>query len=96
MTQARIDICYRNLLITLAKDAEDLKRDVTAMFSAVKTEQSNGRRNGIRTLINARNRQRARLLQLLNRNKAALHYFFQTTDAEKVATHKIKLSCTDS
>ena len=95
MTQSRIDICYRNLLITLAKDAEYLKREVTNMFAAVKTEQSNGRRNGIRTLINARNRQRARLLQLLNRNKAALHYFFQTTNAEKIADEPIKISCTD-
>ena len=95
MTQARIDICYRNLLITLAKDAEDLKREVTAMHLALKTEESNGRRNGMRTIINSRNRQRARLLQLLNRNKAALHYFFQTTNAEKIADEPIKISCTD-
>jgi len=75
MTKPELEHGYRNLLQALATDAEELKQQVTDMHAAVKKEQSNGRRNGIRTLINARNRQRARLLQLLGRNKAALRYF---------------------
>jgi len=75
MTKPELESDYRKLLINLANDAEALKQQVTDMHAAVKAEQSSGRRNGIRTLINARNRQRARLLQLLGRNKAALHYF---------------------
>lgn len=75
MTHHEIETGYLKLLATLANDALALKDQVTDMHAAVKVEQSSGRRNGIRTLINARNRQRARLLQLLNRNKAALRYF---------------------
>lgn len=75
MTTDQIDRAYSTLLIALAKDAADLKEKVAAMHLAVKTEQSNGKRIGMRTIINARNRQRARLLQLLTRNKAALLYF---------------------
>lgn len=91
MTTNRIETCYRNLLITLAKDARDLRQHVTVMHLDLKNQDSNGKRNGMRTIINARNRQRARLLQLLNRNKAALSYFFQTTDAEAVAEQTIIL-----
>lgn len=75
MTPTQVDTAYRNLLVALAKDAEDLKQKVTALHLAVDKEHSHGKRNGMRTLINDRNRQRARLLQLLNRNKAALRYF---------------------
>jgi hypothetical protein len=89
MNQSRIETCYRNLLITLARDAEDLRKQVVVIHLAVHSEQSNGKRAGMRTLINARNRQRARLLQLLGRNKAALSFFFQTTDAATVAAQII-------
>lgn len=75
MTNYEIEAGYYRLLTTLASDAEALRSQMTDMHAAVKAEQSSGRRNGIRTLINARSRQRARLLQLLNRNKAALRYF---------------------
>lgn len=82
---------YRNLLITLARDAEDIRQQVVVMHLAVHSEESNGKRAGMQTLINCRNRSRARLLQLLNRNKAALRHFFQTTDPVAVSDQTIIL-----
>ena len=91
MTAQQIAAQYSNLLITLAKDAEEIREQVTAMHADLKNQDSNGKRAGMRTMINARNRQRARLLQLLTRNKGALRHFFNLTDAAKVAQQKIIL-----
>lgn len=75
MTPPQILIAYQQLLIALAKDAAELKQQVTAMHLDLKNQTSVGKRAGMRTIINTRNRQRARLLQLLGRNKEALRYF---------------------
>ena len=91
MTTAQIAAQYSNLLITLAKDADEIREQVTAMHGDLKNQDSNGKLAGMRTIINARNRQRARLLQLLGRNKAALRHFFNVTDPVKVAQQKIIL-----
>lgn len=82
---------YRNLLVTLARDAEQLRQEVLTMLLAVPSEESSGKRNGMRTLINARNKQRARMLRLLSVNKLALRHFFGTTDPRKIADAKIIL-----
>ena len=84
---------YRNLLITLARDATVLRDEVSSMRAAA----SNGnvhptKRRGMLTLINARTRQRARLLQLLGRNSAGLRHFFSTTNPDRVAEQEIKMS----
>lgn len=82
---------YRNLLIQLARDARDLKEQVAAMRATLPNEPNRAKANGVRTLIHCRNRQRARLLQLLGRNNAALRLFFSTTNPENIANEKIVL-----
>ena len=91
MTDIDLGTRYRNLLIMIARDAEDIRLKVLAMRLAVPSEESNGKRNGMRTLINARNLQRARMLQFLSSNKAACRHYFGTTDPRKIADAEIIL-----
>lgn len=91
MSPEEINARYRNLLITLAREAESIREDVGNMHVALESEEQLSRRLGMRTIINAKNRQRARMLQLLGRNKAALRHFFKFADAAKVAAEKIIL-----
>lgn len=85
---------YRNLLITIARDVRELKQEVETIQLTMPSEESNGKRNGLRTVVHARNRQRARMMQLLQRNNPALRFFFGTTDPEKIAEEQIK-SCNE-
>ena len=83
---------YRNLLITIARDSEALRKEMDEMKQALPLEPSKGKQAGMRTLINARRRQRARLLQLLSMNGMALRAFFESSDPERIATFQINLS----
>lgn len=82
---------YRNLLITLARDAEALKKEMDDMRLALPKEESKGKQAGMRTLINARSRQRARLLQILSMNNLANRAFFGTTQADRISRFEISL-----
>lgn len=80
---------YRNLLISLARDAEALQAKVTVLHDEVKAEPRISRRNAIRTIIAERNRQRSRLLFLLSRNAAASKYFFGTVNPQEISCEQI-------
>lgn len=92
MTDKDLAARYRNLLVTLARDTEELKQEVEQIKLAAPSEPHSAKRNGMRTIINARNRQRARMLQILSRNNAAARFFFGTTNAEAIAKQEIVLT----
>lgn len=83
---------YRNLLITLARDAEALRKEMDEMTKSLPTQPSKGKQAGMRTLINARRRQRARLLQILSMNNMAARTFFGSTRAWDIAQFEIELN----
>jgi hypothetical protein len=91
MTDTQLAASYRNLLIRLARDAEELKQEVETLRLAQPSQARSSKRNGMRTIINARNRQRARLLQILGRNSAASRQFFGTIVPEEIAKAEIVL-----
>lgn len=84
-----IESRFRNLLISLARDAEKLKAQVTQMHLDVDEERHGNRRAAIYTLIRERNKQRARLLRLLSRNSAASRHFFGTVNPQAIACEQI-------
>jgi hypothetical protein len=89
-TPTQLEAEYRNLLITLARDALELHEAVKKMKDELPSERWKNRRAGLRNHINAHNRQRARLLQILSFNKDALNHFFGTTNPEEIAmTEKV-------
>ncbi len=83
---------YRNLLITLARDAEALRKEMEEMSESLPKQPSKGKQAGMRTLINARRRQRARLLQILSMNQLATRTFFGSTVPERIALFEIELN----
>lgn len=85
MNTQQLEAEYRNLLITLARDAVELRVAVAKMRDELSHEKWTNRRNGLHNHINANNRQRDRLLQILSFNKEALNHFFGTTQPEKIA-----------
>ena len=91
MTDPELNARYRNLLVTLARDAQEIREEVKTMRLAESSESHSNKRNGLRTIINQRNRQRARLLQILSRNTAALRHFFGTINPDEIAEEEIVL-----
>lgn len=91
-TPVRLCGSYRNLLITLARDSEALRKEMEEMRVALPAEPSKGKQAGMRTLINARSRQRARLLQILSMNNTANRAFFGSTRPERIAQYEIQLN----
>lgn len=80
---------FRNLLVTLARDAEELKESVRKMHAELKNELDSCRVTGLRSKIKERNRTRSRLLYLLGRNSRALRHFFGTTDPQLISCEQI-------
>lgn len=91
MTDPELSARYRNLLVTLARDAQEIGQEVKTMRLAESSERATNKRNGLRTIINQRNRQRARLMQILSRNTVALRHFFGTINPDEIAEEEIVL-----
>lgn len=86
---------YRNLLITIAREARNLRVEVQQLQSKRHDTARAGIRAGLSTIIKARNKQRAKMLQLLSRNNAANHEFFGTAKPEDIAEQEIILHPTN-
>lgn len=91
MTTHELSFWYRNLLIVLAKEIVEMGGEIKDIRRDIKDETNSVRKNGMEAKANARQRQRARLNQILSRNPGPMRHFFRTTNAEKIAAFEIVL-----
>jgi hypothetical protein len=80
---------YRNLLVQIARDVVGLTKEVEDIRKALPAEKDPRRKRGMETIINCRNRNKSRLLQLLARNRTACQEFFGTKVPEEIAQEKM-------
>ena len=92
MNKNVLESSYRNLLISLARDAEELKTKVAELHLEVKEEQRVNRRDAIRSLIAERNKRRSRLLFLLSKNAGPLRYFFGTVNPLEISCEQFSIA----
>jgi len=89
MKDDELIIRYRNLLITVAREARNNKTTIDTMRAAIPLQSNPGKRAGMHTIIRSLQKQRALLLLLLGRNKAAAKHFFNTADPKKIAEETV-------
>lgn len=87
--EAAVSAHFRNLLIWLAREVVTLTAEIADMRQAIPAEPIKGKQAGMRTQINLKRRQRARLLSLLKRNNSVSMWFFRTTEPDAISSYVI-------
>lgn len=83
---------YRNILIALARMQTVVAESSRTIHEIAEHETMNRRRAGLKCKANSLAKHASQLSKLIYRNKAALRYFFNTTDLDEVADKEIQYS----
>jgi len=83
---------YRNLLIALSRMYTAVAESSRTIQEIAKSETMNGRKAGLNCKANSLAKTASKLSKVIYRNKAALRYFFNTTDLDEVADKEIEYS----
>lgn len=77
--------CYKNLLIVLCQRREEAMDTAAGIRKAIATEPLPGRRMGLHCKLNSYEENARKLTWMLNKNRPAMHRFFDTHDITEIS-----------
>lgn len=92
MNESELIARYRNLIIALARMQTAVAKSSRTIQELARSETMNGRKAGLHCKANSLAKHATQLSKVIYRNKAALRYFFNTTDLDEVADKEIQYS----